>query len=328
MSRARSETDLLRAVIDTQHVLATRSHDVDEVMRVIVERSRALTGADGAVVQLVEADEMVYRAAAGTAADALGLRLAVTSASSGRCVAEQVPMRCDDTEVDERVDRDLCRRIGARSMLVVPLLLPVSRECVGVLEVLSPDVASFDDDDLEVLDAMGDFIATAVRHAQDFAEQERQALRDRLTGLANERLLLDRLAIGLARSTRSRASVTVLFLDLDGFRAVNGQLGHDAGDQVLRSVGRALAAAVRPADTVARLRGDQFVLACEGVDEPHVADLVERVRWAAATAWPGPLPVTASVGLARSVPGDTAEALLARADRAMDAVKRARSAAR
>ena len=325
MPGARPEIDLLRTVIETQRVINARSHDVGDVMRIVVERSRALTGAASAVVELVEGEEMVYRAAAGAAATSLGMRLAASTSLSGRCVAERQPLRCDDSETDDRVDREACRTVGARSMVVVPLLLPVSRACVGVLKVLSPEVAHFDEHDVELLDAMGDFIATSVRHAQDHAELEERALTDGLTGLANRRLLLDRLAVGLARSTRSGEPVTVLFLDLDGFKAVNDQLGHDAGDQVLRSIARALAAAVRPADTVARLGGDEFVIVCEGVQHRHLAELVERLRWVSATALPGHLPVTASVGVARSNRDDTAEGILARADRSMYDAKRERA---
>jgi diguanylate cyclase (GGDEF)-like protein len=150
---------------------------------------------------------------------------------------------------------------------------------------------------------------------------------DVLTGLANRRLLLDRLAIALARATRSAAPVTVLFLDLDGFRAVNDQLGHEAGDQVLRSVARGIVAAVRPDDTVARLGGDEFVVASERVEHRHLAELVQRVRWTAATAWPGPLAISASVGVARSSHDDTAEGILARAEDAMYDAKRSRATA-
>jgi diguanylate cyclase (GGDEF)-like protein len=327
MPRPRSEVDLLRTVIDTQRVLHARTHDVADVMRVVIERSRVLTDAESAVVELLDGGDLVYRAAAGAAAGQVGTRVAVAAGLSGRCVTERRALRCDDAETDPRVDRARCRQVGVRSMLVVPLLLPVTEECVGVLEVRSPEPDRFDDHDVELLDAMGDFIASALRHALDRADQEERAMRDPLTGLANRSLLLDRLAVGLARASRSGEPVTVLFLDLDGFDAVNDQLGHEAGDQVLRSVARALSATVRPSDTVSRLAGDEFVVACEGVHEPHVAELLERVRWAVATAWPGRLPVCASVGIARSTPDDTAEGILHRADLAMYDVKRARAAA-
>jgi diguanylate cyclase (GGDEF)-like protein len=212
--------------------------------------------------------------------------------------------------------------LDGTAVVTVPLRLPVTGEHVGTLEVRSSE--PFADHDVELVDALGDLVADALLRARLGAEREDRALHDGLTGLANQRLLLDRLALALARSTRSGEPVTVLFLDLDGFKPVNDALGHDAGDQVLRSVARALAAAVRPSDTVARLGSDEFVVVCEGVVDAYLTELLDRMRRTVASAWPGPLPVTSSVGVARSLPGDSAEAMLARSERAMLAVKQAR----
>ena len=323
MAGERSELELLRAVIDTQRLLHAHPHDLDEVLNVVLERSQDLTGADAAVVQLLEGSHLVFRAATGDAAEFVGARMDVAGSLAGRCVAERRALRCDDVERDDRVNRDLCQQVGVRSSLVVPLRMPRG-ECVGSLAVLAAEPGRFDDGDVEVLDALGDLVSAAFRHAEEEAERVGRALHDGLTGLANRTLLLDRLALGLARASRSGEPVTVLFLDLDGFKVVNDQLGHDAGDQVLRLVAQALRSAVRPSDTVSRLGSDQFVLVCESVDDRSVGELVERVRWAVACAWAGPLPVTASVGVARSRVTESAEALLARADGLMASAKRGR----
>lgn len=165
----------------------------------------------------------------------------------------------------------------------------------------------------------------AMRPARARARHEEQALHDPLTGLANRRLLLDRLALALARTSRTAEPVTVFLLGLDGFASVNERLGHDAGDQVLCAVGRVLSASVRPADTVARIGRDEFVVACEGVAEDRVGEVSRRLAGGVASAWDGPLPVTASVGAACSVPDESAELMLVRADAAMHDVKRARA---
>lgn len=304
----RTATELVREVLETQEAIDANGHRVETVTRIVVERSRAALGADRVLVELVGRDAIE------------------PSGFTDRCVRGRVPLRCDDTAGPDGVDRAASH--GVRSMVAVPLLLPVSRDCIGVLRAVSGEPGHFDDADVELLDAMGDFVATALHRAHDVSGRDDLAVRDTLTGLPKRRVLLDRLAVALARATRSGAAVTVLFVDLDGFNRVNHRFGHDAGDQVLRSVARAVSAAVRPSDTVARLGADQFVVLCEEVDDRHLANLVERLRWASAAAWPGPLPIEATIGIARSVPQDTAEAVLARADLAMHELKQVKAAAR
>lgn len=98
------------------------------------------------------------------------------------------------------------------------------------------------------------------------------ALHDPLTGLANRRLLLDRLSVALARAARSGQGVAVFYLDLDHFKAVNDSLGHEQGDQLLRQVGSRLGALVRDTDTLARLGGDEFVLVADGLADSDEAE--------------------------------------------------------
>jgi two-component system cell cycle response regulator len=90
---------------------------------------------------------------------------------------------------------------------------------------------------------------------------ESMALQDPLTGLANRRLLPERVWMAMAHARRNRSAMAVLYLDLDGFKDINDTLGHAAGDQMLRLVAARLVAAVREEDTVARLGGDEFMIA-------------------------------------------------------------------
>jgi diguanylate cyclase (GGDEF)-like protein len=116
-----------------------------------------------------------------------------------------------------------------------------------------------------------------VRHERDFAGQEARALQDGLTGLASSRLLLDRLAIGLARATHTDGPVTVLYLDLDGFKAINDRYGHIVGDMLLAGVAERLESCVRPADTIARLGGDEFGVVVESTDGRPPEELGHRL---------------------------------------------------
>src|SRR5262249_10793960 len=135
------DADRLAAILATQREIATARLDLDAVMRLVAERTRALTDAPGAAVELVEGGQVGGRAATGRAAHALGLRLPVGSSLSGLCVRTGQALRCDDAETDGRVDRRACRQVGARSLIVAPL--HSARRAVGVLKVLSPQAQAF-----------------------------------------------------------------------------------------------------------------------------------------------------------------------------------------
>lgn len=155
----------------------------------------------------------------------------------------------------------------------------------------------------------------------------RQALHDPLTGLPNRSLMLDRLRQALARTRRVPATVTVMFVDLDHFKLINDSRGHHAGDRVLVAVAQRLQAAVRPADTVCRIGGDEFVVVCEGLDgESEASEVATRVEAAVAepfTVDGHDVAVTASVGLVVGGGGSAGpEALLRGADAAMYRAKK------
>ncbi|HMC81401.1 MAG TPA: EAL domain-containing protein, partial [Acidimicrobiia bacterium] len=158
------------------------------------------------------------------------------------------------------------------------------------------------------------------------AELTRQALHDPLTGLANRTLLIDRMTLALTRAERSQAPLTVLFLDLDGFKTVNDSLGHATGDQLLVLVAERLRESVRPADTIARLGGDEFALLLEGAGTEEGTLIAERVGEALASPFDvGGREVfaRASIGIATGEPGQlSADELLRDADLAMYMAKR------
>lgn len=154
----------------------------------------------------------------------------------------------------------------------------------------------------------------------------RQAFEDSLTGLANRALFLDRLGHALARSGRSSASVAVLMIDLDGFKAINDSMGHDAGDDALREIAARVARSARPGDTIARLGGDEFAVLLEGPGEASFADevanrILDLVRQPLVIQETS-VRVSASIGISVSDAAEVTPASLLRdADIAMYAAK-------
>ena len=153
------------------------------------------------------------------------------------------------------------------------------------------------------------------------------ALRDHVTGLPGRQAFEDTLAGSIAFSRASGKPMAVIFVDLDGFKAVNDTLGHAFGDAVLAEVAHRLRRAVRGEDVVSRYGGDEFIAVCDQCDEFDATVIAERLRLAVAErieGVPDELRVTASVGVALLAAPDaahTAEAIIALADQAMYAAK-------
>ncbi len=182
----------------------------------------------------------------------------------------------------------------------------------------------------------GSFIAAVARDITALKEAQRrlveQATHDQLTGLPNRRLVLDRIQNALARAERatSGAELALLFVDLDGFKAINDDHGHDAGDEVLVAVGRRLQGLIREGDTVARLGGDEFLLLLDPVgstdDARHVAERVVAALVQPFDVRGAPAAIGASVGIAMAGAGSGSdigcEALLKAADLALYDAKR------
>lgn len=167
------------------------------------------------------------------------------------------------------------------------------------------------------LAAVANTLGSAARQRATEAALLHQTRHDPLTGLPNRLVLADRLGHALAR--RSAEPVSLLLLDLDGFKNVNDQLGHAAGDRLLQQVATRLGDCLRAGDTLVRLGGDEFTVIVEDLDDDGSIDLANRLTAALAAPFdlPEPATVGASIGLARARPDDDPDTLLRRADAAM-----------
>jgi diguanylate cyclase (GGDEF)-like protein len=164
--------------------------------------------------------------------------------------------------------------------------------------------------------------ALALRNARLLAELERRAARDPLTGLGNRRSFDESLDRELSRCRRDGSSLSLVVFDLDHFKNINDEHGHQVGDQVLRSVSRLLTGGVRDMDLTSRYGGEEFVILFPGTSSRDAAMTADRLRIEVA-ARSKPVPVTISAGVASFPDQATSGAdLMALADAALYDAKR------
>jgi diguanylate cyclase (GGDEF)-like protein len=246
---------------------------------------------------------------------------------------EQKPIFIEDAAAARLLPEELVQALGVKSYVAFPLL--GEDRALGMVlcsQVRAPRAWTNEERQLVAQLALeGSLVVEnaglrATEH-QRLDELSHQAFHDSLTELPNRALFADRLGLALARTSRRRVAVAVLFLDLDGFKPINDRFGHEAGDRLLQAVAERVRACVRPEDTVARLGGDEFTVLLEDiVDVRYAIGVAERIEEALREPFPidgHEARVTASIGIAVSSGPDTSpEELMRNSDRAMYLAKR------
>jgi diguanylate cyclase (GGDEF)-like protein len=240
---------------------------------------------------------------------------------AGYAMRHQVPVLCADLATETRFGwSPPIRHSGLRRGMAVPVRRRGDLSyAVAAFRVESEP--PFTEEDLLFLEAVAHTLARAIDRADLERAIRHQALHDPLTGLANRAFLGAHPEQALGAAAREGGNVSLLLLDVDRFKLVNDALGHTAGDELLCQVAGRLRAIVRDDDVAARLGGDEFVIACPRIARPRdVVMLAQRLVDAFAqpfTAGTREWHLGASIGVARSVRGTTAEELLRDADLAM-----------
>jgi diguanylate cyclase (GGDEF)-like protein len=294
---ATPSAERLLAVIELQNAIAAAGMSADEVMRIVAERATTLTSAAGAQVVLVEGDELVTRAAAGSTKGTAGGRPGKASLA-GKCIAERKPIRGDED--------------GA-SALYAPLLY--GEHAVGAVGVANKH--AFGDEDLETLQLLAQIVAIALHRAFTYPRPKLDHHHDPLTGLANRRAFDERVQAELGRNQRYGHSFSLALVELDGIENVVDRKGQAAADEIVRAVAGILKKHTRVIDACFRLGSDEFAIVMPGTSLEGAKILAERCRAHIAEAKLSEPPLITSFGVVEAA-HETAAEIAGRAAAALD----------
>lgn len=341
------ENRRLKVIMEVQQQMLLSNFDLKLFMQTICDRMCLLTDADGSTIEMLAGDEMVYAAVSGTLQPHLGIRLKKDGSLSGLCVTKKEILYSPDTQEDDRVDKAATLRVGARSMVCVPLF--ETSNAVGVLKVISGRPNAFSSRDIETLQllslALGSELGKQINYddkiriLNDYEQlliqlrveiERREKLeseliqlteRDILTGLLNRRGFSERIKNWMNRAGREESLFGVFYLDLNKFKQCNDTYGHEVGDLVLVEFANRIRQAVRESDLIARVGGDEFVVAAWLQDGTNgvmqvAKHLIEQME-APMRIKELQLPMTTSVGCKLWTEGMTELDLIRVADQSM-----------
>jgi diguanylate cyclase (GGDEF)-like protein len=300
-SSATSEDDLAGILADT----AAQAYRAEESVVFLLGEDRSFRLAAG-----VNPFADVFDPVA-AAATALTLREVITVTGA------------DGVEQDAPDLARAMRHSGVQAIIAAPLRH--ERHAYGVFACFFRHSRQFDQEAGPLADALAGQAAQALAGLRLQHRLEHAAMHDETTGLPNRRLLEDQI---LTRGTSEGTLRAVLFLDVDGFKAVNDRFGHQVGDDILREAATRLQRTVRDDDMVARFGGDEFVVVCEVADLHDAEEIAERLRDSFAVPFsssPEPLTLSVSVGLSITQTPDaplSPDHLIRAADHAMYRAKR------
>ena len=286
----------------------------EEIQRIVRTAARRLTGADGATFVLRDEGRCYY-----VDEDAIeplwkGQRFPLEACISGWAMLNRRHTVIEDIYADPRIPHEAYRPTFVKSLVMMPIR---TIDPIGAIGLYWADRHLATEQEIALARALADSTAVAlesVQRADRLDRAHRLAETDALTGIANRRAWESALVDALGRGARA---VHVLLLDLDHFKRYNDAHGHPGGDAMLRACAEAWAHALRPTDELARLGGEEFGALVLGCDAGEAHAIADRLRAAV------PDRQTVSIGLATWGGAETAEALVARADRALYAAKAA-----
>lgn len=273
IARANSE---FYAFYDVSHTLRG-SMSLDHSMNAVIEKIQMLVPFETCAIFLdTDNDELKVAAVTGRYADLLfGMKIAVGEGLSGRAYKDLQKI------INAPATNDVGRKIPhtetleLNSSLVVPLR--ANGKALGTLSVYHSSYNIYTDDHARLLELIAEHAANSIYSARRLHETDQMVLTDPLTGLPNALSLNNALTRRLDESRKTHDAFAVVLIDLDDFNQVNGAVGHEGGDALLKEAALAMQAMVRSNDLLARYAGDEFILVVPNADFDLVSQVCRRL---------------------------------------------------
>ena len=331
------EEQVHRAELLSQLIrLFSSSLQIEELLERVVSKSTEVLGDTSFIVLSGETGQLKLEAAFSTDRDRL-VKMLVTTVNLGEqaikgellsavlvrrepVLISNLPQASLTPEV-----RSIVERHGVMSLLAVPI--QTKEAVLGAFISLAAESKILTNDDVITASAIADFTAIALENAGLFAELQRSAITDSLTGVYNTRFFHEVLGRETARADRYSTPLSLLMIDIDTFKLVNDTFGHVVGNKVLTQIAKSLEHTVRNTDFVFRCGGDEFGVVLPGTDldgamrvAEKILQKVENGEILTSLGYSGR--VTVSIGLSEYRQGSHFETLVAEADQALYMSKR------
>lgn len=312
----------LKKIITIQSYLANAKFDINEFINLVVSEVQNLTSATGVVIEMLRGTDIVYRAATGTVAKHVGLSIPVKNSISGLCLNEKKILYSRDTEQDQRVNLEACRKVNARSLVVAPLFH--NKIAVGVLKILSDQPNAFTQDDIDTLELITGLIGGAlgqqIIHSKieknlEQKTSEVEALHsiqekleqmtnfDYVTNLPYSNLFVYKLDNALENAKRYNFFLAVLLIDIDQFNKINETIDRVVADSLLINFVMRLKKCLKETYVMARYNksGDEFLIFFNNLPSKNTAsEIAEKIIHTINEPFPidsKTISITASIGI-------------------------------
>ncbi len=313
----------IRELIDCFHKIGQAmisSLPLAEALTAILQAISPVLPESRSSIMLLENEDLIMVATSGLDEDEMRIRFKVGEGVAGWVAKHQEPALVNDPIHDPRFVPSPLQRTRIAALMALPLFSLGA--VVGVLNIHTID-RPFTESERDV----GELLATLISADVQRHRLEQLALTDSLTGIGNRHCFDRTLAMEVARAARYAHPLTLVAYDLDCMKQVNDKFGHPTGDALLRAIGKAIRGLVRTPDTVCRIGGDEFAAILPDTSLEGSTIIAERMRalldgFTGAGSLKG-VHVTASFGLTSYRKPESMEVLIARADQALYAAKRA-----